>query len=825
MGLFSKKKDNSTSAQNENVVVEKSSKKKKNSRIPKNVLDSIPYRSIYPNGIIEDYDGRFSKTYRIKDANFDTEEEAKQESLVVAYEKFLNCIDEGMIGQLTIVNRSIDLDVVRNSILMKPKNDGQNELREEWNDIFLSQLGANKNNITKDKLFTMSVEADDITIANDTLKRVDRAVSKNIRKINHQDTPSLTIEDRLGLFYDIYNCNNTLLYSKRIEPILVDGRIDWTTMARHGMSSKELIAPDSMDFFGSMFKFGDDVYGKTFFLDHLPTTLSTSLLNDISDLPCNMVTNVTFIQMDQEKARSLIKAQNLGLNAQINRQQAEAAKEGISNSGTVSAELEHARDQATELMNDIMKRNQKIFKITVLITILAPTKEELNRNIASLKGIVSSHLCRLRSMNNQMENAFNTCLPLAQMNLDNVDRVLTTEAAATFIPFSVQDMNQLDGTYYGVNPLSGNMIRYNRKRGGNYNSVIFGESGSGKSFIVKEEIAQTFLNEKDYIIIIDPEGEYVKLGQQFGATIIDISLDGKTHINPLDMDMQYGGEGENPIPMKCDSIETLIESMIGGADSLSPVEKSIIQRVGRRIYTGYYNHMKDIVKTGITCDKAAMPTLQDFYSELTKQPEPQAQYLATAIESYCVGNYSIFAERTNVDTDNRMIIFNLAELSSGMKELAMHVCMNDAWNHIIQNGMKGIYTRLYIDEFHLFTKTRTSAAFMKNIYKRARKYRGMPTALTQNIGDMQTNEESLAIINNSKFIILMNQQPMDRNILQEMYNISDQLIEYITDQLPGTGLIYNGNTMIPMENEFDPHTKMFALMESKKKATDIKDKE
>ena len=235
--------------------------------------------------------------------------------------------------------------------------------------------------------------------------------------------------------------------------------------------------------------------------------------------------------------------------------------------------------------------------------------------------------------------------------------------------------------------------------------------------------------------------------------------------------------------------------------------------------------MKDIVKTGITCDKAAMPTLQDFYSELTKQPEPQAQYLATAIESYCVGNYSIFAESTNVDTDNRMIIFNLAELSSGMKELAMHVCMNDAWNHIIQNGMKGIYTRLYIDEFHLFTKTRTSAAFMKNIYKRARKYRGMPTAITQNIGDMQTNEESLAIINNSKFIILMNQQPMDRNILQEMYNISDQLIEYITDQLPGTGLIYNGNTMIPMENEFDPHTKMFALMESKKKATDIKDKE
>ena len=816
MALFKKKQATSPDSGNATENTKTTKTNVSRSRIPRNVLDSIPYRSIYPNGIIEDYDGRFSKTYRIKDANFDTEEESRQESLIVAYEKFLNCIDEDMIGQLTIVNRSIDQDIVRNSILMKPKNDGLNGLREEWNDIFLEQLGAGRNNIAKDKLFTMSVAADDITIAADTLKRVDRAVNKNIRRINHQDSPALSIEDRLGVFYDIYNCNTTLPYAKRIEPLLVNGKIDWKTMGKHGMSSKELIAPDSMDFLGNGFKFGDDLYCKTFYLDHLPTQLSTSLLNDLSDLPCNMVTSVTFVQMDQEKARTLIKNQNRELNAQINRQQSEAAKEGISNAGTVSAELENARDQATELMNDIMKRNQKIFKVTVLITILASSKDELNRNVASLKGIASGHLCRLRTMNNQMEKAFNTCLPLAQVNLE-IDRVLTTEAAAVFIPFNVQDMNQLDGIYYGVNPLSGNMIRYNRKRGGNYNAVVLGESGSGKSFIVKEEISQVFMNEDDYIIIIDPEGEYTALGQKFGATIIDISLDGKTHINPLDMDMQYGGEGENPIPMKCDSIETLIESMVGGSDSLSPVEKSIIQRVGRRIYTGYYNHMKTMVQSGITCDKAAMPTLQDFYSELTKQQEPQAQYLATAIESYCVGNYAVFAERTNIDTDNRIIIYNVKELSSGMKELAMHVCMNDAWNHIIQNGMKGIYTRLYVDEFHLFTKTKTSAAFMKNIYKRARKWRGMPMAITQNIGDMTTNEEALAIINNCKFVVLMNQQSMDRAVLQEMYGISDQLMEYITDQLPGTGLIYNGNTIIPMENEFDQNTQMYKLMDSKVK--------
>lgn len=817
MGLFSKKAKNN---RNSNP-----SKVKKPSRIPKDVMESIPYRSIYPNGIIQDYDGRFSKSYRLTDTNFDTENEDKQEDLVLMYEKVINSIDEDMIGQLTIINRSIDQDMVRNSILMKPKSDGLNNLRAEWNDLFLSQINHGKNNLSKEKLFTISVEADNILTADDILKRVDRTMSRNIRKITHQETNPLTIEERLAVLYDIYNYNEEFPFVRRIEPVLENGKIDWKKLGQHGIPSKELIAPDSMSFLATGFRFsGDpenknDCFCKTFFLDHMPTQLSTNLLNDISDLACNMITSVTFIQMDQDKAMSLIKNQLMGMNAQINRQQAAAAKDGISNGGVVSSELENARDQAAELMGDVIKRNQKVFKTTCMITIMASSKEELAQHTATLKSIVSGHLCHLRSMNNQMEKAFNTTLPLAQMQVE-VDRILTTEAASVFMPFSVQDMNQLDGIYYGINPISGNMIRYNRKRGSNYNALVLGTPGSGKSFIVKEEIMQRFLNTDDYIIIIDPEGEYIKLGEQFGATIVDISLDGKNHINPLDMDMQFGGQGENPIPMKCDSIETLVESMVGGSEFISPAAKSIIHRVGRKIYQGYLDHMKTMAKEGISCDKAAMPTLQDFYMELSRQNDYQAQSLATAIESYCVGNLAIFAERTNVDTDNRMIIYNVHDMSSGMKELAMHVCMNDAWNHIINNGMHNINTALYVDEFHLFTKTRTSAAFMKNIYKRARKWHGMPVAITQNIADMLVNDEAAAIITNCSFIIMMNQSSMDRATLQNMYQISDQLLEYITDQPAGSGLIYNGNTIIPMENEIDPNTKMFALMDSRKSSPD-----
>lgn len=788
-------------------------KEKKKKRIPTTVMESIPYRSVYKNGIIEDYDGRFSKTYRLKNTNFDVEEIEKQESMVLAYERFINCIDENMIGQLTIINRSVDQDQIKNGILMKPKNDGQNWMRSEWNEIFSSHLESGKNNLTKDKLFTISVAASDIMAATDILKRADRDVAKNVHRINHQETMPLTIDERMEILYDIYRCGSALPFMRRVEPLLENGQINLDLLASHGMSSKELFAPDSMEFKSSMFSLGDDLYGKTFLLDHLPTRLSTSILNDISNLACNMITSVTFVQMDQDKASELIKTRTNSMNAQINRMQSDAAKEGIYNTGVVSAELENARDQASELMSDVLKRNQKIFKVTVLITLLAHTQEELSSQIEMLKSIVIPHLCLLRSLNNQMETAFNTSLPLAQMQIE-ANRILTTEASAVFMPFDIQDLNQVDGIYYGVNPISGNMIRYNRKTGPNYGALVFGASGSGKSFNVKEEILQVYLNTDDRIIIVDPEGEYVKIGEQIGATIIDLSAEGKTRLNPLDMNIQTGKNAENPISLKCDSVETLIEAMLGGEGSISPIERSIIQRVVRSIYRGYYIHMQDMVKRGITCDKAAMPTLQDLYAEMCKQKEPQAQYMATAIESYCVGNYALFAERTNIDTDNRVIIYLTNKLAGGMKEVGMHVCMDDTWNHVIDNSSKGYYTRIYIDEFHLYTKTRTSAAYMGDFYRRMRKFKGMPMAISQSVSDTFINTEAEAILKNSSFIVMMNQSPLDRDILQRMFNISTQMLEYITDQPPGSGLIYNGNVLVPMENEFPENTRLYSLMES-----------
>lgn len=789
--------------------------KKKENRVPRDVLESIPYKTTYPTlGIIEDYDGGFSKTYRIGEANFGVETKENMEDMFLDYEKVLNVIGPGQRGQLLIFNKSVDSDSVRNRILMKPENDGYNKYREEWNDFLLQKLQEGRNNLKKDKYFTISVEADNIEAAEQAFRTVDVMFNQNVRRLTKEETKALTLAERLELMYNIYNINTEFSFSKKIHPISdANGKIDYKKISSRGISTKDLIAPDGMDFYSNYFKLGADVFASSFYLDHLPSQVSTDILNTISDVNTNMLLSVTYTPIDAKSAMQMVKQKDTSVNAQISNIQ--EASHGLD---YIPSELENARDNTKELLHDLTSRNQKMFECTILITLFAGSKEELNQAQKSLTSLLSSLSYQCRSMVYQEELAFNTCLPLA-LDETVLNRPLTTEEASAFMPFTVQELNQQDGDYYGQNAISKNGIWYNQRGGDNYNALVIGKSGSGKSFFTKELIVQRFLNSQDRIVIIDPEGEYSNLVKSFGGLEIPVDTSNSVHINPLDMDMQYAGEGESPIAMKTDYILSLVEVMIGEGQ-LSAIDKAVVQRSAKAIYREYVNYMNEKRKGGslITCDREAMPTLADLYQNLANQHDSTAQVIASAIESYCAGSYDVFAHRTSkgIDTDNRIVSYNLKNMQSGLKDLAMQVCMNDAWNRVIDNGKRGLYTDIYIDEFHLFTKTATSAKFMQQIYKRARKWNGAPTAITQNITDLLVNDESVAVVNNCNLIMMMNQAPSDRERLADMYNISPSLQEYMKDKGFGIGLIYNGKTIIPFENEWsDQNAELYKIMNSK----------
>ena len=803
-----------SSAKNE----KKTKAKKSTNKVPKTVQQSIPYESVFPNGIIMSQGGKYSKTYRLEDANFSTADQSTQENMYLDYEGLLNSVDAGMTAQITVFNRSESQGRTQNKFLMKPQNDGLNKYRDDMNQMISDKLTEGRNNLTKEKYFTISVQAPNVKDADTIFRRLDSEVNSKVGRINKKDTPPMTLEERLSVFYDIYNANPEFPFSKKIAPIMKNDKLDLKALNGSGLSSKDLIGPDSMYFAHNYFMVGER-YGRALFLDNLPTFMNANVLTDITDLACNMITSVIYTPIPTEKAATMVKHQLTNINENIVRAQKNAAR-GNYSSDIIPSELKRAKEEAEDLRNDMQSRNQKLFKVSVVMVLFADSKDELDQLTASLESIGVTHLSQVKTLLYQQEAGLHTALPLADMDI-TIDRVLNTEASAVFMPFSVQELSQENGIYYGQNAISRNLIKYDRLSSDNYNGLIFGKPGSGKSFIAKSEMLSVILTRPDSVVfVIDPEGEYRPTVEAFGGQVIRLAVGSNTNINPLDMDVQYAGEAEDPIAMKCDFLTAMCETIVGHGQ-LTPVQVNLIHRCGRRIYRPYYEHMRKVVNQKdqnghrITCDRQAMPTLVDFYQELIHQSDPSAQALAASLEMYCIGNYDLFAKQTNVDTNSRFVVYDIKDVPSGAKELALQICLNDVWNRIIENKKKNILTWFYVDEFYLLLQTRSSAQFLQQIYKRARKWGGIPTGITQNVEDLLTNEDARTILNNCNFLLMMNQSQIDRAALSELYSISDSLQEYITDKPAGTGLMYTGDTIIPFQNSFPKDNELYKIMSTK----------
>ena len=445
--------------------------------------------------------------------------------------------------------------------------------------------------------------------------------------------------------------------------------------------------------------------------------------------------------------------------------------------------------------------------------------DELEKNTEMLRTVLGKHLCQLKALNYQQEKGLSSTLPLGRCDVFT-DRLLTTESAALFMPFASQELAQKDGMYYGLNAVSKNLILFNRKNSINANGLILGTPGSGKSFTAKREMVNVILNTDDDIYIIDPEREYLPLAKLLGGEVVTISAGGKVYLNPLDMDINYGNDDDSkvdPIAMKCDFIGGLCETMAGDKMALSATQKSIVDRCVRLIYKPYIDHMEELQKTNpsITCDVKASPTLQDFYDTLQAQQEWEAQSLALTLERFSVGSLDTFAHQTNVSRHNRLMVFDIKDIGVGMKELGLQVCLNTIWNQIIENHKIGRYTWFYIDEFYLLTQTASSATFLQQVYKRARKWHGIPTGITQNVGDLLASPQGEAILNNSPFVLMLNQSSIDKMKLANILNISPTQLSYITNSDPGRGLIYTGKTIVPFIDQFPTNTKLYKVMTTK----------
>ena len=757
---------------------------------PHTAQQTIPYLTMYPDGICRVTETRYSKSLAFEDINYQLAQPDDKTAIFENWCDFLNYFDASVSFQLSFINQGAREDEAERQIDIPPQDDAFNSIRTEYADMLKNQLAKGNNGLVKAKYITFSVEADSLNAAKARLSRIETDVLNNFKALGVSAHPQTGYE-RLQVMHGIFHPEG--------EPF----RFSYDWLIPSGLSTKDFIAPSSFRFGeGRTFRMGRKI-GAVSFLEILAPELNDRLLADILDLETGVIVNLHIKSIDQTEAIKTIKRKITDLDKMKIEEQKKAVRSGY-DMDIIPSDLATYGSEAKNLLQDLQSRNERMFLLTFLVVNLADTKRKLENDVFAAAGIAQKYNCALTRLDYQQEQGLMSSIPLGE-NLISIQRGLTTSSTAIFIPFITQELFQRGAAlYYGLNALSNNMILCDRKQLKNPNGLILGTPGSGKSFAAKREMTNAFLITDDDIIICDPEAEYAPLVQRLHGQVIRISPTSPHYINPMDINLNYS-EDDSPLALKSDFLLSLCELVIGGKEGLQPVEKTVIDRAVRNVYRPFLADP----------DPAKMPILGDLYDELLKQPEPEAARIAAALELYVSGSLNVFNHRTNVELSNRLVCFDIKQLGKQLKKLGMLIVQDQVWNRVTVNRAEKKATRYYMDEFHLLLKEEQTAAYSVEIWKRFRKWGGIPTAITQNVKDLLSSREVENIFENSDFVLMLNQAVGDREILAKQLNISPQQMKYATHTEAGEGLIFYGNVVLPFVDRFPKDTELYRVMTTK----------
>ena len=757
-------------------------------KIAMSAQDTISYKEMRPDGICIVKDNYFTKTIQFYDINYQLARNEDKNIIFENYCDFLNYFDKSLSVQLSFLNQTMDISDFEKSIAIKPQNDDFDGIRAEYTEMLKNQLARGNNGIVRKKYITFGIEADNIQNAKQRLERIETDIINNF-KILGVRAFSLNGMERLELLHSCFNGGENKL------------NFSWNLIYKTGLTTKDFIAPTSFNFSdGRCFRMGGTI-GAVSFLHILAPELTDEMLKNFLEIQSALSVNIHIKSIDQSEAIKMIKRKITDLDKMKIEEQKKAVRAGY-DMDIIPSDINTFGIDAKKLLEDLQGRNERMFLVTVLIMNTAKTKKALNSAIFEVQSIAQQRNCPLRRLDYQQEDGLMASVPIGINNI-GIRRALTTSSTAIFVPFTTQELfsDSPEALYCGLNALSNNMIMVDRKMLKNPNGLILGTPGSGKSFSAKREITNAFLVTNDDIYVCDPEAEYNPLIHALKGQVVKLSPTSKDYLNPLDININYSDE-ENPLALKSDFVLSFCELIIGGRDGLEPIEKTVIDRSVTRIYQKYFENPTP----------ANMPILEDLYEEIKKQPEQEAGRIASALELYVKGSLNVFNHHTNVDISNRIVCFDIKELGKQLKKLGMLVVQDQIWNRVTINRNEHKSTRYYCDEFHLLLKDEQTAAYSVEIWKRFRKWGGIPTGITQNVKDLLSSAEIENIFENSDYIYMLNQAQGDREILAKKLGISPQQLSYVTQSGAGEGLLFYGNTIIPFIDRFPKDTKLYSLM-------------
>ena len=754
--------------------------------------DSIPYQRMWADGICRVTDSHYTKTVQFQDINYQLSQNEDKTAIFESWCDFLNYFDSSIRFQLSFLNLAASEDVFARSIDIPPQGDDFDSIRQEYTGMLQGQLAKGNNGLVKTKYLTFGIDAENLKTAKPRLERIETDVLNNFKRLGVSAEP-LTGMERLRQLHDVFHMDEQAPF-----------RFSWDWLAPSGLSTKDFIAPTSFEFrTGKDFRMGRKC-GAVSFVQILAPELNDRMLADFLDMESSLIVSLHIQSLDQVKAIKTVKRKITDLDRAKIEEQKKAVRAGY-DMDIIPSDLATYGSEAKKLLQDLQSRNERMFLVTFLVLNTADTPRQLGNNVFQASSIAQKYNCQLSRLDFQQEEGLMSCLPLG-LNQVEIQRGLTTSSTAIFVPFTTQELFQTgpEALYYGINALSNNLIMVDRKLLKNPNGLILGTPGSGKSFSAKREISNAFLVTQDDIIICDPEAEYAPLVERLHGQVIRISPTSRDYINPMDLNLDYSDD-ESPLSLKSDFILSLCELIVGGKEGLQPVQKTIIDRCVRLVYNDYLNDPRP----------ENMPILEDLYNLLRAQEEKEAQYIATALEIYVTGSLNVFNHRTTVNINNRIVCYDIKELGKQLKKIGMLVVQDQVWNRVTINRAAHKSTRYYIDEMHLLLKEEQTAAYTVEIWKRFRKWGGIPTGITQNVKDMLSSREVENIFENSDFVYMLNQAGGDRQILAKQLNISPHQLSYVTHSSEGEGLLFYGSVILPFVDHFPKDTELYRLLTTK----------
>lgn len=795
--------------------------------------DLLSIKSIDESGIFGLREKRYSKLYTLSDINFAGVTEDEQKEIIINFSKVLKTIPCRF--SYAVANEYVDEKQFNEKILYRYRDDEFDALRKSYNRIIKGKVSDAKQGLYQTIYLTLTIKAENMSDA--------KAVFLSMESAIRSAFMGMGVSGMQGVVLKAVPINKRmqLLFKMTHLGISNDFHFDFKEEITNNRDFVNAIAPANIRVYNEYFEI-NSYFGKVMYVSECPKSLESDIISSLSKINCTSYVTVNNELLDlagfkQEIAR---KYMSVGMKIENEKQRNRNNNDYLADA---SAKLLNEKEKLDEFSKEIDTSDDHYFNTTILVLFFAKTKEKLDQIEDKLKNAASIKSVALKPCFGKQIEGINSCANIGVQEFKHVTNLSST-CLAMFMPFKTQELNDKNGVYYGINQLSQNAIFADKKLLKNHNGLILGQSGSGKSVFAKSEIISTFLNYiNDQIIIIDPQSEYGPLCKVTRGTVISFDSTKEYYLNPLDVDytgIDYGMLDEI-ISQKSDFILTLLSSCL--KRDILPEETTIIDEVVRRVYRDNYSMRQRLNGHGNMETKYAVPeylksesreffageelsrdeqirnyspTLQDIYQGLLDYSNDLAEHLADSMGVFVNGSLNLFNHRTNVDLDNRFLVFDISGLKDNLRVTAMLVMMETVRSKIKSNATSSRWTHLYIDEFHELLGVKQVAAFILRLWKEIRKLSGVLNGITQNMTDLLDNDSGnklSAILSNTEYFALLSQSSLDKEKLMKFLpQISPALFNYVENAESGTGIIKMGCVCVPFDMRMNKESEIYQIV-------------